>query len=220
MLVGTVMTILAVGFFGIQNAYAMITGELDLGDRGTEVTELQTYLATDSNLYPSGLVTGYYGQLTKAGIERFQTTEGIVSNGTPSTTGYGRVGPQTRTALNVKLSGVNQLGDVYAPIIRTVGATTGNTTASVNWTASESSFGKVYYSISPIRISNIFDVTGVYSGEPIVTGTLAQYDNNPRVSHTVNISGLASNTTYNYIVVVYDAAKNVSITSPSTFRTQ
>jgi len=215
-----VLALLAISFLGIQSAYARITTELDLGSRGTEVTELQTYLSTDVNIYPSGLVTGYFGQLTKAGVERFQTEEGIVTSGTPTTTGYGRVGPRTLNALNTKIAGGVTTSDVYAPVIKTVTVTTGNTNATVSWEASEASFGKVYYSTQPIRISNIFDVTGVYSGEPIVTGTLAQYDNNPRVSHTVNISGLASNTTYNYIVVVYDAAKNVSITSPSTFRTQ
>jgi len=215
------MAVIIISSFGIQNAYAMITGQLDLGDRGSEVTELQTFLSTYGNIYPSRLVTGYYGQLTKAGVERFQTVEGIVTNGTPATTGYGRVGPATRSALNAKLAvGVIPTGDVYAPVIKTVGVSVGNSTASVSWTASEASLGKVYYSTSPIRISNIFDVNGVFSGEPVVSGTLAQYDSNLRVSNTVNISGLASNTTYYYLVVAYDVANNVSITLPAAFRTQ
>jgi len=217
-----VITIFVVSlFFGAQNAFALITGQLDIGDRGPEVTELQTYLSTNANIYPSGLVTGYFGQLTKAGVERFQSAEGIVSSGTPGTTGYGRVGPITRSAINAKLSGgVTSTGDVYAPVIRSVGVTAGSSNAVVSWAASEASYGKVYYSTSPIRISNIFDVTGMFSGEPVVSGTLAQYDNIPRVFHTVNIGGLASNTTYYYLAVVYDAARNVSITSPASFRTQ
>ena len=165
-------------------------------------------------------MTGYYGQLTKAGVERFQAEQGIVSSGTPATTGYGRVGPKTRYALNVKLAGgVTPTGDVYAPYITSVDVTTGSAGAAVTWTADEASYGKVYYSTSPIRLSNIFDVTGVFSGEPIVSGALAEYDNFASLAHTSNINGLAPNTTYYYVVVVYDAAKNVSISLPAYFRT-
>src|SRR3989344_4747053 len=96
----TAMVMVAVMFLGIQSAAAMITSQLDIGDRGSQVTELQTYLATNASIYPQGLITGYFGQLTKAAVERFQTTQGIVSNGTPATTGYGRVGPQTMSRIN------------------------------------------------------------------------------------------------------------------------
>ncbi|OGD68824.1 hypothetical protein A2996_00720 [Candidatus Campbellbacteria bacterium RIFCSPLOWO2_01_FULL_34_15] len=217
----TMMTMLALLVFGVQSAYAVITSQLDFGDRGSEVTELQTYLATDVSIYPEGLVTGYFGQLTKAAVERFQTSVGIVSQGTPATTGYGRVGPLTQAAINARLGGGggNVGGDVYAPTIKSINVTTDNNGASVTWTASEASMGKVYYSTSPIRISNIFDATGVFSGEPIVTGTLAQYDGLARVTHTVNINNLTSNTTYYYLIVVFDSSKNVSITTPASFRT-
>lgn len=215
------MALVTIVFFGVQTAYAMITTELDLGSRGTEVTELQTYLSTNASIYPSGLVTGYFGQLTKAGVERFQSGEGIVSSGSPSTTGYGRVGPLTQSAINAKLAGgVSSAGDVYAPTIQSYFVAAGDRNATVSWTASEASFGKVYYSTSPIRINNIFDATGVFSGEPTVSGTLAQFDNVARTSHSVNIANLQTNTTYYYLVVAYDASKNVSITSPAAFRTQ
>lgn len=200
---------------------ALLTQTLDLGDQNSDVTSLQTYLTTNASYYPSGLVTGYYGELTKAGVERFQTAYGIVTSGTPATTGYGRVGPLTLASINSQLSGgTNTVGDVYAPAIRSVDVSTGNNNAAVSWTASEASFGKVYYDTTPIRISNIFDVTGVFSGEPVVSGTLAQYDANARATHTVNINGLSSNTTYYYLVVAYDATKNISITLPASFRTK
>jgi peptidoglycan hydrolase-like protein with peptidoglycan-binding domain len=216
----TVMAMLAIMFLGIQNASASITSQLDLGDRGSEVTELQTYLATNASIYPEGLVTGYFGQLTKAAVERFQTTQGIVSQGTPATTGYGRVGPLTQAAINAKLaSGGSPSGDVHTPTIRSVNVNTDNNGASITWTASEASMGKVYYSTSPINISNIFDSTGVFSGEPVVSGTLAQYDGLARVAHTVNINNLTPNTTYFYLAVVFDSSKNVSITSPASFHT-
>jgi peptidoglycan hydrolase-like protein with peptidoglycan-binding domain len=42
----------------------------------------------------------YYGAKTIAAIQAFQKASGIVSAGTPETTGYGNFGPSTRTALN------------------------------------------------------------------------------------------------------------------------
>ena len=200
---------------GIQSTYATITSQLDFGDRGSEVTELQTYLATNVSIYPEGLVTGYFGQLTKAAVERFQTAQGIISQGTPATTGYGRVGPRTLTAINAQLT----RGDENAPAITSVNVNSGSTSATVNWTASEAARGKVYYSTSPIQISNVFDVTGVFSGEPTVSGTLAPYDGIPRASQSVNIGGLATNTAYYYLVAVLDSSNNVSITLPAFFRT-
>lgn len=218
---GTVMAILVVSLLSVQNAFAAITSQLDFGDRNSEVTELQTYLATNANIYPSGLVTGYFGPLTKAGVERFQTAQGIVSNGTPATTGYGRVGPLTQAAVNAQLTaGGNSGGDVFAPVINGVSVSTDNNGASITWSASEASMGKVYYSTSPIVISNTFDATGVFSGEPTVSGNLAQYDGLARVTHTVNINNLTPNTTYYYLVMVFDSSKNVNMTTPDTFRTQ
>jgi len=216
---GTIAITLVVSLLGAQSALAVITSQLDLGDRGSEVTELQTFLSTDANIYPTGLVTGYFGQLTKAGVERFQTENGIVSSGTPVTTGYGRVGPRTQAAINAQLPGGMPTGDISAPLIRTVSVNTSSNGAAVSWTASEASMGKVYYSTSPIRISNIFDVNGVASGEPTVSGTLAQYDGVARSSHTVSINNLSPNTFYYYLIVIFDASKNISISSPAYFQT-
>jgi peptidoglycan hydrolase-like protein with peptidoglycan-binding domain len=42
----------------------------------------------------------YFGAKTTAAIQAFQKATGIVSAGTPETTGYGNFGPSTRTALN------------------------------------------------------------------------------------------------------------------------
>ncbi|PIR60958.1 MAG: hypothetical protein COU68_01985 [Candidatus Pacebacteria bacterium CG10_big_fil_rev_8_21_14_0_10_45_6] len=203
--------------FVAHSASAAISSQLDLGDRGAEVTELQTYLAANPSLYPSGLVTGYYGQLTKAGVERFQTLHGIISQGTPASTGYGRVGPRTMAALNVRLG--SPIGDVHAPSIKSVSISTGSNSASIAWTASEMARGKVYYSTSPLRISNSFDVTGFSSGDIGVTGTLGAYDGIARVNHLVNVSGLTPNTTYYYLVEVLDASNNLSITTPNYFVT-
>lgn len=215
LIVVAVLAAFTFSFFGIQSAYAAISSQLDLGDRGLEVRELQSYLATNSSIYPERLVTGYFGQLTKAAVQRFQTAQGIVSQGTPATTGYGRVGPRTLASINSYLA----RGDENAPSITSLRINSGSTGATINWTANEAARGKVYYSTSPIRISNVFDATGVFSGEPTVSGTLASYDGIARTSQSVDIGGLAANTTYYYLISVLDSSNNLSITSPAFFRT-
>lgn len=67
---------------------------LTMGSQGTDVTSLQTYLAARG--YFIGGVTGYFGTRTQAAVQAYQTDQGIVSRGSPSTTGYGVFGPTTR----------------------------------------------------------------------------------------------------------------------------
>ncbi len=66
------------------------------GTTGGEVTKLQQLLAQDSSIYPEGLVTGFFGSATENAVQRAQKKAGIVSSGTPDTTGFGFVGPATR----------------------------------------------------------------------------------------------------------------------------
>lgn len=47
-----------------------------------------------------GNETAKYGALTLDAVRRFQCASKIVCEGSPSTTGFGRVGPRTRAALN------------------------------------------------------------------------------------------------------------------------
>lgn len=69
------------------------------GTRGDDVRAVQEYLAQDPAIYPDGLITGYFGPLTQKAIQRFQTKHGIVNLGALETTGYGVLGPLTRTKL-------------------------------------------------------------------------------------------------------------------------
>lgn len=54
---------------------------LKLGDRGTGVAALQMALRTDAALYPSGLVTGYFGTMTEAAVRAFQTRHALQVTG-------------------------------------------------------------------------------------------------------------------------------------------
>ncbi len=72
---------------------------LSLGSSGTDVSRLQQFLAESPAVYPQAQVTGYYGSLTQAAVERWQVKYNIVSSGTPATTGFGVVGPRTAAAI-------------------------------------------------------------------------------------------------------------------------
>ena len=77
----------------------VFTRTLKKGMQNNDVKKLQEFLATDPSIYPEGLTTGYFGELTEKAVQRFQTKHNIVSSGTPQTTGYGLVGPKTRAKL-------------------------------------------------------------------------------------------------------------------------
>lgn len=70
---------------------ATFTTPLTLGDKGAEVTDLQTLLISQG-LLPSDDATGYYGPLTFAAVKSLQSSHGLET--------VGSVGPQTRTLLN------------------------------------------------------------------------------------------------------------------------
>ena len=74
--------------------------KLFLGSRNNNVKSLQEFLAKDPSIYPEGLITGYFGLLTKKAVQRFQCKYGITCEGSESTTGYGLVGPKTLQKLN------------------------------------------------------------------------------------------------------------------------
>lgn len=83
-----------------QPAAPAFTRALWRGNRGVEVSALQTFLAKDKTLYPEGLVTGYFGPATWKALMNFQCRERIVCEGDESSTGWGSVGPKTRAKLN------------------------------------------------------------------------------------------------------------------------
>lgn len=196
------------GFAFTANA-ATLTRSLELGMSGADVSALQTYLAKDPVIYQSGLITGYFGQLTKAAVERFQTAQGIVRSGTPATTGYGRVGPVTIAALNTLMN-----GDSTSPSINSVNVNVTNNSSSLSWNTNENSSSVLYYATSPMYMIEGSATTGVtIGGSSVLVNTYLQ------ASHSTTLSNLSSNTTYYYVIYVRDGFGNESITWPATFRT-
>jgi len=83
-----------------------ILNNLSLNLRGPEVFCLQEVLKSQgSGIYPEGLITGYFGSLTKAAVVRFQekyASEILTPSGFPKGTGF--VGPATRNKINSLLT--------------------------------------------------------------------------------------------------------------------
>ena len=77
-----------------------INSELDPEDSGDDVKKLQALLIEHGYL-AKGLNTGYYGDVTKTAVLKFQLEKGIVEI-PGSDTGAGRVGPRPlRSVLNL-----------------------------------------------------------------------------------------------------------------------
>lgn len=196
---------------GIPFAHAAaLTSTLDLGDRGANVTSLQTYLATNGSWYPQGLVTGYFGPLTQAAVERFQSAQGIVTSGTPATTGYGRVGPMTLARINALMAGGVATSASF-PYLSTPTVQVGNTSATIHWTTNEPTTGQVYWGTTPPVAS---EATGPNQVPPI-TGNLALDTGGLLNSHSVTIANLAPNTTYYYMIRAINSSNGITITWPA-----
>ncbi len=180
--------------------------QLELGMSGSDVGSLQTFLAQDSSIYPQGLVTNYFGSLTKSAVSNFQARNGIAT--------VGRVGPVTLAAINAQMNG-NGMGSGFAPVISPLSITVTNSTASISWNTSTNAAAIVYYSTSPI---SMMEATGPGVAVTISGSTLLVHSD-LRTSHFATLTNLQSNTVYNYVVYVRDSAGNETITWPSTFRT-
>jgi len=75
----------------------ILSRTLRIGAQGSDVTSLQSYLIAQG--YLSANATGYYGTLTQQAVQAWQSAQGIVTGGSPTTTGFGMVGPMSRDRL-------------------------------------------------------------------------------------------------------------------------
>ncbi len=193
--------------FAIPLALALMAGpvyaatlyrQLQFGMTGGDVSDLQTFLAGDVSVYPEGLVTGYFGPLTRAAVIRFQSKNGIDT--------VGRVGPITMAAINAQMSGtpasdtsegagkVTNTGFAQ-PVISNIVVTPASTSATITWTSNVNATPRVFYSTSwPFN----------YNTAPTVRGS------GQSTAQSITLTNLQSNTTYYYVVESLDAAGNFS----------
>lgn len=75
---------------------ASINAKLKVGSQGQQVKLLQTLLASDPSIYPEGIISGYFGQLTAKAVRKFQQKNGLEQ--------VGNVGPLTLAKLQALLA--------------------------------------------------------------------------------------------------------------------
>ncbi len=64
-----------------------LTRILSRGSSGSDVRKLQEFLSKDKDVYPGGLITGFFGPLTEAAVKKWQEKHGIKP--------VGSIGPKT-----------------------------------------------------------------------------------------------------------------------------
>lgn len=188
-----------VSFIPLQAHAELLTRPLELGMTHPEVGTLQTFLATDATIYPQGLVTNYFGFLTKAAVSNFQSRNGIDA--------VGRVGPITLAAINAQMTGgvtsdltegagkVTRIG-VPQPILSMVNVVYTSNSATLTWNSNAIATARVFYSTTwPF----------MYVTAPSVTSTAgAGY------AQSVTLNNLQSNTRYYFVVESLDGQGNFS----------
>ncbi len=75
-----------------NDVFKSLLSTLKQGVEGDDVKVLQALLAADSNIYPEGRITGFFGPLTALAVKRFQHKHGLEQ--------VGHVGPKTLAKLN------------------------------------------------------------------------------------------------------------------------
>ncbi|MDO8564773.1 MAG: peptidoglycan-binding domain-containing protein [bacterium] len=204
--IGCAVVIMSAVFLA-PKAFALVglSGTAGPGAQGSNVTNLQLFLATDATVYPEGTISGFYGPLTQAAVQRFQCKRGIICSGSVSATGYGRVGPATLAVINASIAaggGGGTVGDVHAPIM-TAGtfATTSNSVV-FSWSTNEPARSRIMYGLS---------FPFLYATAPSFVDASVDANTN------VVLSSLVSKSPYFYVRESVDVNGNVQWDIPRTF---
>jgi hypothetical protein len=191
-----------------------------------EVESLQVFLSQYPDIYPEGLITGYFGALTEKAVKKFQKKYGEDNDGV--------VGPKTRQMLNLRIlellnEGAGKSGkippgllhapgiwkkiatstppilDTIPPVISGISATsTTATTTSIIWTTNELTDSLVSYATSsPITPENKTDVS----------------DSNYVTNHDIDLIDLTASTTYYYMITSKDSSNNTATSTEYSFTT-
>ena len=200
--------------------------QLRRGMTGDDVKLLQEFLATDPDIYPEGLISGYFGPMTERAVKKLQKRMCLDQ--------VGNVGPQTLRRINelleegagksyggegghvpaglLRAPGIQQklcatsTPDTTAPVISDVVATsTTATTTQIKWLTNEKANSKVWYSTSTPVVATT--TTPVVSSSDYVT------------SHSINLTGLTATTTYYYLVSSADKSGNATTATEKSFTT-
>jgi len=193
------------GIYAMKAQAATLSASLHVGSRGADVTTLQTFLAQNSNIYPQGTITCYFGSLTKAAVIQYQLEANLTADGV--------VGPNTRASMNAYLAqGLSP--DFTAPTLTNITVQTTTNGATIAWNTSENATGKIYYNTSPLTAYDDSSLPNWF----YMSGNVVS-DTGGSTSHTVTATNLASHTSYYYLVVSIDNFGNATVTNDGTFTT-
>lgn len=217
--------------------------QLRVGMTGEDVKLLQEILATDPEIYPEGLVTGYFGKLTERAVKKFQQKTCLEQ--------VGAIGPKTLSKINELLeegagsSGKVPPGLLIAPGIRKKlcftpqplpgqelppgiakkiepSTTTPDTTAPVISAVNATSTTATSTNITWLTDEKSNSKAWYNTVTPLIVGT-----STPMVSssalvkeHDLMISGLTASTTYYYLVASSDVSGNNATSTESSFTTR
>jgi peptidoglycan hydrolase-like protein with peptidoglycan-binding domain len=227
-----------------DTAAASSFAHLGLGSRGTNVTALQTLLATDATIYPEGTVSGYLGQLTVKAIKRFQLKNGLTQTGAvgpltliklqallavtqspttiPSTPVTTPTPPATTTVPTTPAATTTPVVATTTPTTPAPAASTDTTAPSISYISALNPTNQSSSVINIIWNTNEMATTKVYfsTATPIVLATASSTAvSGLSYQHAVTISGLQYNTGYNFVIESADAAGNKTQTQSQTFHT-
>lgn len=100
----------------------VLTDELAFGVTNNSITRIQKLLATDSDIYGDGTVSGFFGPKTQDALRRFQTRFGLDP--------VGVVGPSTKAILEAFMAkypnDTYPVGVLKGPVPQVAGASTGS----------------------------------------------------------------------------------------------
>ena len=211
----------------VKEATKEVKGTLQLikqlrrGMTGDDVKLLQEFLVTDPDIYPEGLITGYFGPLTERAVKKLQERMCLDQ--------VGNVGPKTLSKINELLTeGAGSSGkippglliapgiqkklcatstpDTIVPVISDVVATsTTATTTQIKWLTKELSNSKVWYSTSTLIV--------------VATSTSIASSSDYVLNHAITLSDLTATTTYYYLVTSADKSGNTATATEKSFTT-
>ena len=181
---------------------------MKVGSKGNNVKALQAFLASDSNIYPSGSQDGNFGPATKEAVIQFQ----LRFNLTPD----GIVGGGTRSVINNLISsGLNI--DVDAPAINNLSVNPNGRNVNISFNSNEPVMAIVYYDTNRLTWAN-WDEREMSLKVPEITGA-----RNTDLAFTTNkqftLSNLSPNTVYHYTVLAKDRSGNVTLIWPTVLTT-
>jgi len=210
MVIAGTSVLLLVGVFVAQvssadaQVYSQINSSttLRMGSRSEGVRAMQAFLASNGDMYPTGMVTGYFGPLTHSAVVQFQLSYGLTPDGI--------AGPRTQAKMNELIASGRGL-DVYAPAIANPSISVSGRNATVSLNSSEPVSATLYYSTSPLIISE----SAVAFGAPTVSG-ITSVDATMGTNKTFSLTNLDANANYHYSVMVKDASGNISLAWPTT----